>query len=87
MEMTDIKQWYISNFDLFEDSLNGSREIPFHEVRKSAISKFSELGFPTPRNEEWKYTNVAAMLEHKFKLPVEAARFPKKCLEILHSIS
>ncbi len=79
--MKDIKQWYVSNFDLFEDGLNGSREIPFHEVRKSAISKFSELGFPTPRNEEWKYTNVAPLLEYKFKLPVGAARVPEEALQ------
>ena len=80
MEMTDIKQWYISNFNLFEESLNGSRETPFHEVRRSAISKFSELGFPTPRHEDWKYTNVTPMLEHKFKLPTETAKVPGEVL-------
>lgn len=81
MEMTnDIKQWYISNFDLIEDSANGSTETPFHEIRKSAILKFSELGFPTPRNEEWKYTNVAPMLGQKFKLPTEAVKISNDAL-------
>lgn len=29
------------------------------ERRKEAIARFAELGFPTTRHEEWKYTNVA----------------------------
>ena len=76
----DSKQWYISNFELFENSLNGSRKTPFHQIRKDAISKFSDLGFPTPRNEEWKYTNVAPILQHKFKPSSEPARLPKDIL-------
>ncbi len=69
---TDSKAWYLSNFDFFESKLNGSASLPFHEKRRAAISKFAELGFPTPRNEEWKYTNVAALASHKFKLASEA---------------
>lgn len=64
----DAKQWYLSNFDRFESSLNGSQNGPFHAIRKKAISRFADLGFPTTRNEEWKYTSVAPILEHKFNL-------------------
>jgi Fe-S cluster assembly protein SufD len=28
-------------------------------ARKTAIARFVELGFPTRRHEEWKYTNAA----------------------------
>ena len=28
-------------------------------VRKAGISRFAELGFPTLRDEDWRYTNVA----------------------------
>ncbi|RIK67409.1 Fe-S cluster assembly protein SufD, partial [candidate division KSB1 bacterium] len=83
VQHTEPKAWYLSNFDFFESKLNGGTALPFHETRRDAISRFSELGFPTVRNEEWKYTNLAPMLEHKFKLlhqPVKitastAARF------------
>ncbi|MFQ5485580.1 MAG: hypothetical protein ACE5DO_09670, partial [Desulfobacterales bacterium] len=64
----DAKKWYLSNFELFENSLNGIANSPFHVLRKEAIAKFSDLGFPTTRQEEWKYTSVAPILEHKFKL-------------------
>jgi len=67
----DAKQWYLSNFEVFESRLNGHQETPFHDTRKQAIARFADLGFPTPRNEEWKYTNVAPILRHKFELPVQ----------------
>jgi Fe-S cluster assembly protein SufD len=77
---TDAKAWHLSNFDVFESKLNGSSTVPFHETRKSAISRFSELGFPTTRNEEWKYTNVAPIANQKFKLAAEAVQLNKKVL-------
>lgn len=79
-ENLDIKNWYLSNFDFFESKLNGRGAIPFHETRRAAISRFSALGFPTPRNEEWKYTNVAPLLKHKFKLAHEPVHLPKAAL-------
>jgi len=72
MKSADIKQWYLSNFELFEDHINGSKDFPFHRVRGAAMSRFSELGFPTPKNEEWKYTNVSSLLDHRFKLATSA---------------
>lgn len=36
-------------------------------LRTNAIAQFERLGFPTTRNEEWKYTNVAPILKHDFR--------------------
>ena len=55
--MTD--SWYLSNFQLMEKSLNGDAGTHIHSIRKDAISRFAQLGFPTTRDEEWKFTNVA----------------------------
>jgi Fe-S cluster assembly protein SufD len=62
----DAKQWYVSSFDLFEENLNGSKDTPFCATRKNAISRFAELGFPSQKDEEWKYTSVAPILRQKF---------------------
>ena len=35
-------------------------------LRSNAITQFEQLGFPTTRNEEWKYTNVTPILKHEF---------------------
>ena len=66
IQHTEMKDWYLSRFEAFENSLNGARDIPFHETRKSAISRFSKIGFPGRRDEEWKYSNVTPLLMHQF---------------------
>src|SRR5215210_1254563 len=36
-------------------------------LREGAFARFEELGFPTTDEEEWKYTNVAAVARAEFK--------------------
>lgn len=36
-------------------------------LRESAMDRFEELGFPSVKEEEWKYTNVAAITKLKFE--------------------
>jgi len=67
MENTlEIKKLFLSQFIDFENSLNGGKSKPVHDLRKSAISNFSDLQFPTTRDEEWKYTNISPLLKHTF---------------------
>src|ERR1044072_5374568 len=35
-------------------------------LRENAMSRFEELGFPSTKDEEWKYTNVAAIARTQF---------------------
>jgi Fe-S cluster assembly protein SufD len=63
---------------LFEEVVNGfnrlSAEIPGREssdlrrVRQTAFEKFRLLGFPTIRNEDWKYTNINRFLKDEYTL-------------------
>ncbi|MBK9097580.1 MAG: Fe-S cluster assembly protein SufD [bacterium] len=62
----DIKDWYLSNFGELEKRLNGGKENPIHQKRKEALSNFSKLDFPTPKDEEWKYTSIAPLLNYNF---------------------
>ncbi len=52
-------------------------------LRKAAISRFAELGFPTLMDEDWRFTNVAPIAKLPFK-PVsengpEASLMPRPC--------
>ena len=69
----DIKNYYLTQFDEFEKSLNGEKSSEFHKVRKEAIDKFAELTFPTQKDEEWKYTNISSLLKHNFSPAVVKA--------------
>src|SRR5262249_5018027 len=65
---------YVERFRDFEAGLNGQRRPPLHAVRAAAIERFAELGFPTTRSEEWKYTSVAPIARTPFAL---ASRSPQ----------
>jgi Fe-S cluster assembly protein SufD len=64
---TDHIDWYLSSFEVFEKSLNGEAASSTHAIRKAAIARFAQLGFPTTRDEEWKYTDVAPLARVPFK--------------------
>ncbi len=36
-------------------------------LREAAMDEFAEIGFPTTRNEDWKYTNVEPIVEGAFQ--------------------
>ena len=40
-------------------------------VRESAMDRFESLGFPTVRDEEWKYTNLAQLAKEQFQHSIE----------------
>ena len=37
------------------------------DLRQNALNRFEALGFPTPRDEEWKYTNVTPLSRQEFR--------------------
>jgi len=37
------------------------------KLRETAFARFTELGFPTPRDEEWRFTNVAPIARTQFQ--------------------
>ena len=44
---------------------------PVHDIRTEAIKHFENEGFPTKRQEAWKYTSLNAVLKHNYSV------FPK----------
>jgi len=67
---------YRSHFEVFEKLLNGDTGSAVHGIRSRAFEKFMELGFPGPKHEEWRFTNVAPIAKSKF-MPVASLAVPK----------
>src|SRR5690606_21235876 len=42
------------------------------EIRKQALERFEAIGFPTVKNEDWKYTNVQPLVNRAYALEAEA---------------
>jgi Fe-S cluster assembly protein SufD len=60
--------WYLDAFKKFENRLNGQTSSKIHRLRKEALNSFHDLGYPTTRHEEWKYTNVSPLIDYNFEI-------------------
>ncbi len=58
---------YVADFASF--SRNGAGDGPswLLPVRRLAMERFAQLGFPTPRDEDWHFTSVARIAESQFE--------------------
>lgn len=45
----------------FRELVSNEKDTDLRALRERAYERFSQNGFPTPRHEDWKYTNVAAV--------------------------
>ena len=61
---------FVEAFDAFEQALPASQPESLRQQRRQAIERFSELGFPTLRQEEWRFTNVGPIARTPFSLDV-----------------
>ena len=59
----NLKDTLINKFD---NSFNSGEAL--FEVKNRAFEKFKHSGFPTIKNEEWKYTNISPYLKHDYCL-------------------
>ena len=62
---------------LYEEIANGYNRLvasdgDLRRARQSAFDKFRLLGFPSIKNEDWKYTNIGRFLKDEFALGVSA---------------
>ena len=75
--MTGIQQADTGHMlGLFEAFVsNGASSAPawLGRRRKEAIQQFAELGFPTTKQEKWRFTSVRPITEHAFTLSAETA--------------
>jgi Fe-S cluster assembly protein SufD len=47
------------------------------ELRNAAFERFSQLGFPTRQDEEWRFTNVAAIARKQWRVAAKASQTTK----------
>src|SRR5262245_9772676 len=58
---------YLAEFERFENEPGRKQPSWVYPIRKAGISRFAELGFPTLKHEDWRFTNVSAITRLPFK--------------------
>ncbi len=73
VEMKEAAAPYVRAFERW--SANGATADPpwLRERRLEAITRFAEAGFPTTRQEEWRFTDVKAIARSEFTRAEDAA--------------
>lgn len=66
----DLKDKLVSSFMAFEDSIDVND--PVHDIRSEAIKNFETKGFPSKKEEAWKYTSLNSLQKIDFSV------FPKQ---------
>jgi len=62
-EMTTAQDSFTEGFHAFRSTARGAL---LADLRRSAFDRFAELGVPTRRHEDWKYTNLAPLTKMSF---------------------
>ncbi len=70
----EFKEKLISSYLAFEDGLDLTDTV--HETRARALRVFEDKGFPTKKDELWKYTSLEALIREDYSL------FPKSEVNI-----
>ncbi|MDB9823532.1 Fe-S cluster assembly protein SufD [Flavobacteriaceae bacterium] len=66
----ELKEKMLSSFMALEQELDLSS--PVHDIRSTSLKTFEALGFPSKKDEAWKYTSLAKLLKNDYSI------FPKK---------
>jgi Fe-S cluster assembly protein SufD len=61
-----LKSKLVSSYLAFDDHLDD--DSPIHDIRKKAIDTFEEKGFPTKKEEDWKYTSLNAIINKDYSI-------------------
>ena len=70
----ELKEKLISSFMAFEEKLDLNTDV--HNIRSKSFNYFEKNGFPTKKNEAWKYTSLEKLLKNDYRI------FPKKDISI-----
>lgn len=65
----------------FEAILAETKDAKLKDLREKAFAYFAENGFPTTKDEEWKYTNVASLVSSKFE--IQSSKSEAEKIEVL----
>ncbi len=65
---TDVRDHYLASFGRFQEREGAGGPAWLQALRKDAIHRFGETGFPTTAHEDWRYTNLAPVTRTPFEL-------------------
>lgn len=69
----DAREHYVAGFGQFAEREAAGDPPWLHALRKQAIARFAETGFPTRDDEAWRYTNLGPIARTPFEIAAPAS--------------
>jgi Fe-S cluster assembly protein SufD len=85
----DLKEKLVASFLAFENKVSVDTDSTVHDIRSDAFDHFELHGFPTKKDEDWKYTSLNSILKHNYNVLPEtetAIQFAEVKRYFLHEI-
>lgn len=83
-QAAEVRDRYLAEFRRFAGNGAGAAPAWLKELREAGIERFAAVGFPTTRQEEWRFTDVAPMARTPFTLAgASEARASSEAVESL----
>lgn len=64
----ELKEKLLSSFIAFEQGLDTNTNNQLHGQRVEALQVFEQKGFPTRKEEAWRFTSLASLLKNEYSL-------------------
>jgi Fe-S cluster assembly protein SufD len=69
----ETTSFHLNNFSRVREQMNGSGPSWLDELRRRSIDQFESVGFPSSKDEEWRFTNIQPIVTTPFALPDPSA--------------
>jgi Fe-S cluster assembly protein SufD len=88
VEVLNEKDAFLTAFTQFEKDRGERDAVALRRLRRAGIERFAEVGFPTTRTEDWRFTNVSPITKVPFDLarPIAGAA-SKDWMELVPAIA
>src|SRR6185437_11132938 len=71
----------INGFEKLANQASSNETSDLRRIRKQAFENFRQSGFPTIRNEDWKYTNLTRFLKDEYALNIPNLPVPTRLID------
>jgi Fe-S cluster assembly protein SufD len=78
--VAERNETYLTEYTRFAQGRGSGAPPWLRDLRARGAERFAELGFPTVRQEEWRFTNVAAIADTPFRLAEKAPTNAAECI-------
>src|SRR5207248_2917909 len=67
-QLLEEQRVHLSNFQRFEQESNGDLPMWLDSLRRAGMNRFEQVGFPGPRDENWRHTQLSPLVKTRFEL-------------------